>query len=49
MLYEANAAEYADAIALGIVLIGMILVLMGGVSLLQLRGSGVRMRFRPTP
>ena len=48
VLYEANAAEYADAIALGIVLIGMILVLMGGVSLLQLRGSGVRMRFRPT-
>ena len=48
VLYEANAAQYADAIALGIVLIGMILVLMGGVSLLQLRGTGIRMRFRPT-
>ena len=48
VLFEANAAQYADAIALGIVLIGMILVLMGGVSLLQLRGTGIRMRFRPT-
>jgi tungstate transport system permease protein len=47
MLFEANAARYADAIALGIVLIGMILVLMGGISLLQLRGTGIRLRFRP--
>jgi tungstate transport system permease protein len=49
VLYEANAARYADAIALGIVLIGMILLLMGGVSLLQLRGTGIRLRFRPAP
>jgi tungstate transport system permease protein len=47
VLFEANAAQYADAIALGIVLVGMILLLMGGISLLQLRGTGIRLRFRP--
>jgi tungstate transport system permease protein len=47
-LYEANAAHYADAVALGIVLIGLILLLMGGFGLLQQRGDGVRMRFRPS-
>jgi hypothetical protein len=46
-LYEANAANYADAVAIGIVLIGLILILMAGVSLLQHQGSGIRMRFRP--
>ncbi len=45
-LYEANAAHYADAVAIGIVLTGLILLLMGGVSLLQQRGSGIRLRFR---
>ncbi len=45
-LYEANAAHYVDAVAIGIVLTGLILVLMGGVSLLQQRGSGIRWRFR---
>lgn len=45
-LYEANAAHYADAVAIGIVLIGLILILMGGVSLLQHQGSGIRLRFR---
>lgn len=47
-LYEANAAHYADAVAIGIVLIGLILVLMGGVSLLQHQGNGLRLRFRTT-
>ena len=37
-LYEANAAHYDDAVAIGIVLVGLILILMGGVSLLQQRG-----------
>ena len=43
-LYEANAAHYADAVAIGIVLIGVILALMGGLSFLQHQGSGVRLR-----
>jgi tungstate transport system permease protein len=45
-LFEANAARYADAVAIGIVLIVLILILMGGVSLLQHRGNGIRLRFR---
>jgi tungstate transport system permease protein len=45
-LYEANAAHYADAVAIGIVLIGLILILMGGVSLLQHQSGGIRLRFR---
>lgn len=47
-LFEANAAQYADAVALGIVLIGLILVLMGGLGVLQQREGGIRMRFRAT-
>ncbi|MGH2895449.1 MAG: ABC transporter permease [Solirubrobacteraceae bacterium] len=46
-LYEANAAHYADAVAIGIVLTGLVLVLMGGVSVLQQQGGGIRLRFRP--
>jgi tungstate transport system permease protein len=46
-LYQADAAHYADAVAIGIVLIGLILILMSAVSLLQHQGSGIRMRFRP--
>lgn len=45
-LYEANNAHYADAIAIGIVLIAMILVLMGALGLAQQRGGGLRLRFR---
>jgi len=45
-LYEANAAHYDDAVAIGIVLVGLILVLMGGVSLLQHQSGGIRLRFR---
>jgi tungstate transport system permease protein len=48
-LYEANAARYSHAIAVGIVLAGLILVLMGGVTLLQQRTSGIRLRFRAAP
>jgi tungstate transport system permease protein len=48
-LFEANAAHYDNAVAIGIVLTGLILVLMGGVSLLQHQGAGVRLRFRPLP
>jgi tungstate transport system permease protein len=46
-LYQANAAYYAQAVAIGIVLIGLILILMSAASLLQHQGSGIRMRFRP--
>jgi tungstate transport system permease protein len=45
-LYEANAAHYVDAVAIGVVLIGLILILMGGVSLLQHQRGGLRLRFR---
>jgi tungstate transport system permease protein len=44
-LFEANAAHYADAVAVGIVLIGLILILMGGLGVLQQRGNGIRLRF----
>lgn len=39
-LYAANAAQYADAVAFGIVLIVLMLVLLGGISLLQHRSRG---------
>jgi tungstate transport system permease protein len=45
-LYYADAAQYAEAVAVGIVLIGLILILMCGLGLLQQRGGGIRMRFR---
>ena len=45
-LFEADAARYADAVALGLVLIGLILLLIGGATVLQERGGGVRWRFR---
>jgi tungstate transport system permease protein len=46
ILYEANAAHYADAVAIGIVLIGLILLLMCGLGVLQHQGDGIRWRFR---
>jgi tungstate transport system permease protein len=48
-LYDVNAARYDEAVAVGIVLIVLILVLMGGLSLLQHQGGGLRLRFRPAP
>jgi tungstate transport system permease protein len=45
-LYEVNQAHYADAVAIGIVLIGMILILMFALGLLQHQSGGIRMRFR---
>jgi tungstate transport system permease protein len=48
VLFDVNAAHYADALAVGIVLVGLILILMGGLSFLQHQGGGIRMRFRPT-
>jgi tungstate transport system permease protein len=46
MLYDANAAHYADAVAIAIVLIGLILLLMCGLGVLQHQGDGIRWRFR---
>lgn len=46
-LFQANAAHYADAIAIGIVLIALILVLIGALGLLQQSAGGIRLRFRP--
>ncbi len=45
-LYEVNAANYPMALAIAIVLMGMILVLMGSVALLQHQSGGLRLRFR---
>jgi len=45
-LFEANAAHYADAVAIGIVLIGLILLLMCSLGVLQHQGDGIRWRFR---
>ena len=45
-LYEVGGGYYADAVAIAIVLIAMILVLMGGLGVLQQQGNGIRMRFR---
>jgi tungstate transport system permease protein len=48
-LFEADAAHYADAVAIGIVLIGLILILMGAMGLLQHQSGGLRLRFRTSP
>jgi len=45
-LYEVNGSFYADAVAIAIVLMGLILILMGGLGLLQHQGNGLRLRFR---
>ncbi len=45
-LFEANGAHYQDAVAIGIVLIVLIVILISALSVLQLRGDGMRMRFR---
>ncbi|MGZ4178387.1 MAG: ABC transporter permease [Solirubrobacteraceae bacterium] len=45
-LYEVNAANYPMALAIAIVLMGMILVLMGSFALLQHESGGLRLRFR---
>ena len=45
-LFEVNSGRYADAIAIAIVLAGLILVLMCALGALQHHGDGIRMRFR---
>ncbi|MGA2011302.1 MAG: ABC transporter permease [Solirubrobacteraceae bacterium] len=46
-LFEVSGGHYADALAIAIVLIVLILILMCGLGILQQRGGGVRLRFRP--
>jgi tungstate transport system permease protein len=45
-LFDADAARFADAVAVGIVLSVLILLLMGSLGVLQQRGHGICMRFR---
>ena len=45
-LYEVNGGYFADAVAVAIVLIGLILILMCGLAVLQHQGNGIRLRFR---
>jgi tungstate transport system permease protein len=45
-LFEVNGGRYAEALAIAIVLVALILVLMGGLGFLQQQGGGIRLRFR---
>jgi tungstate transport system permease protein len=45
-LYYVNAGSYSEALAVAIVLLAMIVLLMGGLGLLQQQGGGIRLRFR---
>jgi tungstate transport system permease protein len=47
-LFEAGAAMYAEALAIGIVLLALILLLIGGLSLLGQLGGGIRLRLGPS-
>jgi tungstate transport system permease protein len=46
-LYYVDAGRYANALAVAIVLLAVIIVLLGSVSFLQHQTGGVRLRFRP--
>jgi tungstate transport system permease protein len=45
-LYEVNSANYADALAIGIVLMALVVVLLGGLSFFQQQSSAPLLRFR---
>lgn len=45
-LYEVDGAFFTDAVAIAIVLFGLILILMCTLGLLQHQSGGIRMRFR---
>jgi tungstate transport system permease protein len=47
-LFASNAAMYAEALAIGIVLLALILLLIGGLSLLGQFGGGIRLRLGPS-
>jgi tungstate transport system permease protein len=47
-LFQSNAADYADAVAFGLVLVVLLLILLGGLGILQQRSGRPLMRFRAT-
>jgi ABC-type tungstate transport system substrate-binding protein len=46
VLQEVNSASYADAVAIGIILMALILALLGVLTWLQQREGGIGLRFR---
>ncbi len=48
VLEQVNSAEYTNAVAIGIVLMLLILVLLGALTVLQQREGGIGLRFRPS-
>jgi tungstate transport system permease protein len=48
-LFDADAARYADGLACGIVLIVLIVLLLGGMAILQERSGRPLLRFRTVP
>jgi tungstate transport system permease protein len=46
VLQQVNSASYADAVALGIILVAVILALLGVLTVLQQREGGIGLRFR---
>jgi tungstate transport system permease protein len=48
VLEQVNAASYTNAVAIGIVLMLLILVLLGALTVLQQREGGIGLRFRPS-
>lgn len=44
-----DVGNYPDALAIGLVLLALILLLMGALTVLQQRTSGIRLRFGRTP
>jgi tungstate transport system permease protein len=48
VLEQVNAAGYTNAVAIGIVLMLLILVLLGALTVLQQREGGIGLRFRPS-
>jgi tungstate transport system permease protein len=47
VLEQVNSASYTNAVAIGIVLMLLILVLLGALTVLQQREGGIGLRFRP--
>jgi tungstate transport system permease protein len=45
-LFDVNAGQFPNAVAVAIVLIALILILMCGLAVLQHQGGGIRLRFR---
>ncbi len=46
VVQQVNSAAYPDAVAIGIVLVALILLLLGALTILQQREGGIGLRFR---